>query len=149
MLEGYDSSWALTATKGEVREYCFKVWRLENRDFSKTERRLKKEDFCSANRVTLMRWAKRYGWTERADSLDYKEQQAESIEKQVLDDLIKVHEKIMAYIDTQAIDKVDTAKVNSLINNAKQIADITGKIRKVKQDTGEEVEQVQFNLKGV
>lgn len=136
----------------EVREYCFRVWRACNRDFSATERQIKKEDYCSVTRSTLSRWAKKYGWIERADSLDSKEEKAESVEQQVLDDLIKIHNKIMLYVDNQPIGEVDTAKINSLINNAKQIADITGKIRKSKQEAllaDDDKEQVQFNLKTV
>lgn len=136
----------------EVIEYCFHVWRACNRDFSKAERQIKKEDYCSVTRPTLSRWAKKYGWAERADSLDLKEEKAESVEQQVLDDLIKIHNKIMLYVDNQPIDEVDTAKINSLVNNAKQIADITGKIRKSKQEAllaDDEKEQVQFNLKTV
>ena len=56
----------------------------------------------------------------------------------------------MLYVDNQPIDEVDTAKINSLVNNAKQIADITGKIRKSKQEAllaDDEKEQVQFNMK--
>ena len=58
----------------------------------------------------------------------------------------------MLYVANQPIDEVDTAKINSLVNNAKQIADITGKIRKSKQEAllaDDEKEQVQFNLKTV
>ena len=138
--------------QAEVREYAFRVWRACNRDFSATERQIKKEDYCSVKRSTLSRWAKKYGWVERADSLDSKEEKAESVEQQVLDDLIKIHNKIMLYVDNQPIDEVDTAKINSLVNNAKQIADITGKIRKSKQEAllaDDDKEQVQFNLKTV
>ena len=55
----------------------------------------------------------------------------------------------MLYVANQPIDEVDTAKINSLVNNAKQIADITGKIRKSKQEAllDDEKEQVQFNMK--
>ena len=126
----------------EVIEYCFHVWRACNRDFSKAERQIKKEDYCSVTRSTLSRWAKKYGWVERA----------ESVEQQVLNDLVKIHEKIMLYVANQPIDEVDTAKINSLISNAKQIADITGKIRKSKQEAllaDDDKEQVQFNLKTV
>lgn len=133
----------------EVREYCFQVWRKNNRDFSKTERQIKKEDYCSATRTTLSRWSEKYGWVERADSLDLKEQEAQSQIKQVLDDLVRVHNKIMTYIDAQAIDEVDTAKINSLVNNAKQIADITSKIKKdmLEKLSEEDKEAVQFNMK--
>lgn len=136
--------------QGEVRDYAFRVWRACNRDFSATERQIKKEDYCSVTRSTLSRWAKKYGWVERANSIDLKEEKAESVEQQVLDDLIKIHNKIMLYVDNQPIDEVDTAKINSLVNNAKQIADITGKIRKSKQEAlvaDDDKEQVQFNLK--
>ena len=114
-------------------------------------RQIKKEDYCSVTRPTLSRWAKKYGWVERADSLDSKEEKAESVEQQVLDDLIKIHNKIMLYVDNQPIDEVDTAKINSLVNNAKQIADITGKIRKSKQEAllDDDKKQVQFNFKSV
>ncbi len=88
---------------------------------------------------------------ERADSLDLKEQETESAVKQVLDDLVRVHNKIMTYIDAQAIVEVDTAKINSLVNNAKQIADITSKIKKdmLEKLSEEDKEAVQFNFKSV
>lgn len=133
----------------EVREYCFHVWRKNNRDFSKAARQIKKEDYCSATRTTISRWCEKYGWVERADSLDLKEQETESQVKQVLDDLVRVHNKIMTYIDAQAIDEVDTAKINSLVNNAKQIADITSKIKKdmLEKLSEEDKEAVQFNMR--
>ena len=132
-----------------VREYAFKVWRACNRNFSAAEKQIKKEDYCAVTRSTLSRWAEKYDWVERADSLDLKEEKAESVEQQVLNDLVKIHEKIMLYVANQPIDEVDTAKINSLVNNAKQIADITGKIRKSKQEAllDEDKEQVQFNIK--
>ena len=135
--------------QGEVREYAFRVWRACNRDFSATARQIEKEDYCSVTRSTLSRWSKKYGWEERADNLDLKEQKAESVEQHVLDDLLQIHAKIMLYIENQPIDEVDTAKINTLVNNAKQIADITGKIRKSKQEAllADDKEQVQFNLK--
>ena len=57
----------------------------------------------------------------------------------------------MLYVKNQPIDEVDNAKINSLENNAKQIADITGKIRKSKQEAllDDDKEQVQFNFKSV
>lgn len=133
----------------ELLDYAFRVWRACNRDFSATERQIKKEDYYSVTRSTLSRWAKKYNWVERADSLDLKEEKAESVEQQVLNDLVKIHEKIMLYVANQPIDEVDTAKINSLVNNAKQIADITGKIRKSKQEAllDEDKEQVQFNMR--
>lgn len=145
-----DKNFSAENPQAEVRDYAFRVWRACNRDFSATERQIKKEDYCSVTRSTLSRWAKKYGWVERADSLDSKEEKAESVEQQVLDDLIKIHNKIMLYVDNQPIGEVDTAKINSLINNAKQIADITGKIRKSKQEAllaDDDKEQVQFNVK--
>lgn len=134
-----------------VREYAFKVWRACNRNFSAAEKQIKKEDYCSVTRSTLSRWAEKYDWVDRADSLDLKEEKAESVEQQVLNDLVKIHEKIMLYVKNQPIDEVDTAKINSLVNNAKQIADITGKIRKNKQEAllDDDKEQVQFNFKSV
>lgn len=144
-----DKDFGAESPQAEVREYCFRVWRACNRDFSAAERQIKKEDYCSVTRSTLSRWAKKYNWIERADSLDLKEEKAESVEQQVLNDLVKIHEKIMLYVANQPIDEVDTAKINSLVNNAKQIADITGKIRKSKQEAllDDEKEQVQFNIK--
>lgn len=135
----------------EVREYCFQVWRKNNRDFSKAARQIKKEDYCSATRTTLSRWCEKYGWVERADSLDLKEQETESAVKQVLDDLVRIHNKIMNYIDNQPINEVDTAKINSLVNNAKQIADITSRMKKdmLEKLSEEEREAVQFNFKSV
>ena len=67
----------------------------------------------------------------------------------MLDDLVRVHNKIMTYIDAQAIDEVDTAKINSLVNNAKQIADITSRIKKdmLEKLSEEDKEAVQFNMR--
>lgn len=78
-----------------------------------------------------------------------KEQETESQIKQVLDDLVRIHNKIMNYIDNQPIDEVDTAKINSLVNNAKQIADITSKIKKymLEKLSEEDKEAVQFNMR--
>lgn len=140
---------ALKMTKSDIREYCFKVWRAESRDFSKAERRIKMEDIYVANRSTISRWAKSYGWEERADNLDLKEEKALSIEDEVLRDLTAQHKKITDYLNAQPIDKVETAVLNTLVGVDRQIVDIVAKIRKNKLDalSDEPAELVQFNVK--
>lgn len=144
-----DGNDPLKMTKSDVREYCFKVWRAESRDFSKAERRIKKEDIYVANRSTISRWAKAYGWEERADNLDLRQEKALSIEDEVLKDLTAQHKKITDYLNAQPIDRVDTAVLNTLVSVDRQIVDIVAKIRKNKLDalSGEPAELVQFNVK--
>ncbi len=132
----------LTATKQEVREYCFQVWRYNNRDYSKTARHIKKDNVCTASRSTLMRWAKENEWANRADSLDYKEQNIEIREDEILEDLTTVHRKLM---DAISNGQIDTATINTFVRNAKEITDICAKARKARQVEKAEKEDVEAN----
>lgn len=124
----------LNATKSEVIDYCFKAWRNNNRDYSKAARQIKRENISSATRTTLSRWAEKYDWEKRANTLDENEQKAERTEDIILNDLMLVHTKLMDVINTKPITELDTATINTLVRNAKEISETCIKIRRARQD---------------
>ena len=138
----------LKTTKQEVMNYCFQVWRNENRDFSKAAKVIAKEKYCGATRATLSRWATKFNWDNRANEQDLKETNATSIEDEVLANLVEQHRKIKVYLDNADFKLIDSAKLNAFTTVSKQIVEITSKIKKDKLESvnNSNDEQVQFTL---